>query len=614
MPNQRRSKTEKTGTSLTGKGTIHVLLTMDMRRWIHENSLRKFLALRYSDEYSYFLQGLRDKIDNSKFIFDNETRQLEQIGNDLNVFGTYVYENLFMPTYKLMDNAPTTFHSVTEDSSKSDVFREQWNEWPVKRIRLSRGGTITVKLEQKIEKNIHLVDVATKVLGLEIIEPEKAEEELPEALADEQKFDQWVKRYAPLRRKPRGIQWMIADEVVRQFLDSINLNEMNLDKAKEVAIQRHPHLQKNPDEKLALAWYDKKYPTNGFFLNINPSGKEAPSLRDRYIIFEFSNISDPKKPAVPLTPTEIKQNPIYCKNISSMLEGVAINIYGTETELANYKSEKAVEFLDRQDLATWENELCLLTLDNGLVYYTDQSKILFSNRDVEHGEYWSSIIRGIEHLMEIRVQTQMVARETSEKLAQTVDFNRILGNNEPSQKSREIEALEKRIRQFGVDKSYLARMAGYLRNWSSPVSISKADFAEAKFESWLGASHIERMLDSTDKNMQDINAFLSHYDDTQLQLDSQSTNDMTLLMTVAFSLITVLLSFLSLPSFIADLGRGEIPTLIPGFNILIAHTLAYIGISLAIISFVLALTGATISSMRIWNAWRQRGRGLFRKR
>ena len=294
-----------------------------------------------------------------------------------------------------------------------------------------------------------------------------------------------------------------------------------------------------------------------------------------------------------------------------MLEGVAIKINGTKTELANYKSEKAVEFLDRQDLATWENELCLLTLDNGLVYYTDQSKILFSNRDVEHGEYWSSIIRGIEHLMEIRVQTQMVARETSEKLAQTVDFNRILGNNEPSQKSREIEALEKRIRQFGVDISYLARMAGYLRNWSSPVSISKADFAEAKFESWLGASHTERMLDSTDKNMQDINAFLSHYDDTQLQLDSQSTSDMTLLMTVAFSLITVLLSFLSLPSFIADLGREEIPTLIHGFNIDIAHILAYIGISLAVVSFVLALTGATISSLRIWNAWRQRGRGLF---
>jgi hypothetical protein len=291
---------------------------------------------------------------------------------------------------------------------------------------------------------------------------------------------------------------------------------------------------------------------------------------------------------------------------------VAVKQNETKTEFARYKHEKAIEFLDKEDLATWENELCFLTLDNALVYYTDDSKILFSNRDVEHGEYWGSIIRGIEHLMEVRAQTQMVARETAEKLAEAVEFTRILSDTETAPHSRiKFETVEKRIRRFAVDISYLARMAGYLRNWSSPVSISKADFAVSKFKSWLETSDTEKILESTDKNMRDINAFLSHYDDIQIQSDAQSTNDLTLIMTVAFSAVMVFLSVLSLPSFIADLGRTEIPVILNGFSIPIAQIIAKFGLVIVVVSFFGVVMAGIFSAIRIWKKRRQRRRPLL---
>lgn len=173
--------------------------------------------------------------------------------------------------------------------------------------------------------------------------------------------------------------------------------------------------------------------------------------------------------------------------------------------------------------------------------------------------------------------------------------------------------------------SYLARIVAHLRNLSSPTALSKSDYAVSKFQLWLETSQIDQMLEHADANLRDINAFLSHYDDTRLeqeslklsksiedlQQDAQSTNDLTLLMTAMFSGIMTVLSYLSLPSFTADLGRSEIKDIFPYVSVSHTRIFGLIGIVIFFVSFVVTAVLVILAVIRIWTGRRRRGRPLL---
>ncbi|MGA7192391.1 MAG: LapA family protein, partial [Anaerolineales bacterium] len=86
---------------------------------------------------------------------------------------------------------------------------------------------------------------------------------------------------------------------------------------------------------------------------------------------------------------------------------------------------------------------------------------------------------------------------------------------------------------------------------------------------------------------------------------------LTLIMTVAFSAVMVFLSVLSLPSFIADLGRTEIPEIFNWFTIPIAQFIAKFGLFIVVASFIGVVMAGIFSAIRIWKKRRQRRRPLF---
>jgi hypothetical protein len=178
--------------------------------------------------------------------------------------------------------------------------------------------------------------------------------------------------------------------------------------------------------------------------------------------------------------------------------------------------------------------------------------------------------------------------------------------------------LDQDIRRFAVDVSYLARIVAHLRNSCSHTTLAKADYAADKFQVWLETSNVAKSLQDADSNLHDINAFLSHYDDTrlgqesiklsksieELQMDAQSTNDWTLVMTAMFSGIMTVLSFLSLPSFMADLDRIPLVRPYSGF-------ISLIGVLTLAISFSITAILIAVAIVRIPARRRRRGRSLL---
>ena len=74
----------------------------------------------------------------------------------------------------------------------------------------------------------------------------------------------------------------------------------------------------------------------------------------------------------------------------------------------------------------------------------------------------------------------------------------------------------------------------------------RAGYATLKFKrlmDLLGIYEIERHIET---NVQELNAFLAHFNSIQLQQDAQRTNTI-------FSVLTIILSVLAVPSALADL-------------------------------------------------------------
>jgi hypothetical protein len=435
-PTPSNANDKAADSTLVGTGTIHVILVMNMKRWINADSVEKFLRLRDSKEYTQCLRAIPKYIDQNKFVQAKDTEDLERIGYDLGVFRAHVLENLFMPTFRLVDDTQPMPILYTSSQENLDSFLECWNEWPIKKIRLSHGGLITVKLEREIE-NTSLVDLAEMVLGLERFEPSSIVQELKEAL-EKGNGDQIDLLTSRLRRgvhQIHGVQWEIANEVVRQFFRAIVYDPTYSNEAYRQVLRNHPRLGRENISlrPQVLVLHNQNNPEEDFFINTTePTGEETHPLRDRYVVFAFSKLAEAAKPDVALPPDQIKVDACHCRNIASLLEGVIVGQKGGKPKFAEYKDRVARNLVTENDIATWQNELCLLTLDNGLVYYYSDhlfpmaQEIYFLHRQVKHEDYWGSIIRGIEHLMEVRVQAQMIAGETAERLVEAAEFTRRL--------------------------------------------------------------------------------------------------------------------------------------------------------------------------------------------
>lgn len=259
---------------------------------------------------------------------------------------------------------------------------------------------------------------------------------------------------------------------------------------------------------------------------------------DRYVIYTLHKI---ERAGVTLSPRELKRE--YAHTISAFMEGMLVDIDGV-CQLAPH-SDRQAQALMENDTSSWEDELCLLTGESALLYYPliDRGLAYVGGPlglDAHaYGAYWAGIMRGIEHLVAFRAEAQQAERRTTSLLSQVPSLTRKINDGHLSPEDLSL------LDHLAAGLSDIFDSLPELRSMAVTTTAFRADFARRKFDSLLRELAVRETLDLVNTNVEQLNFFLSYYNDMRLQWQGMRTNNLGVI------LGTVVL-FMAVSSFLAD--------------------------------------------------------------
>jgi hypothetical protein len=463
------------------------------RRWRPRQqltSIARFEQLRGSQAYIAFLRQLRPQ---KWFEPDADEARVEVAGHALGVFRQYLIEHSFFPTYRLTE--PT--RALADDALEADpTLAERLAGWSFK-VRLTRHGLVTVKLERQLQDML-LTDISRLILEIQ-----------------QTPFDETA-------RLPT--QWQLAMDIVARFVEACG--------CQFVVPNGGDQSNQQTIGKPTVVALEPRYPA-----------KRLP-LHDRHITYVFTGISDGS--AAVSASTLVRQ---HAGEIIGLLEN-AILMQDGSFSYPDYKETQFTRIADL-DIASWRNELCLITSEATFIFcpFAADSAVFISGSTrvggtTFYGDYWKSIARGIEHVVVLKNEVQLLERETTKLLETIPEITRKAADGHLSRSDRQ------EILNLATGVSRLFQALPQQRDALVPSSVFRASYATRKFK-WLmdllGIYEIERHIET---NVQELNAFLAHFNGIQLQYDERRTN-------LIFSTLTVIFSILVVPSFLADLKQIE---------------------------------------------------------
>jgi hypothetical protein len=470
-------------------------LAQRVRRWLlamlgwwlpqHTSAMARFDHVRGSGAYADFLKRLRPS---KWFELDAQEARIEAHGHELRTFRQYLIDNYFFPTYQLMDNRLVLSHATLQDRAALLRELERW----IFKIRLTRNGLAVVKLERQLDSTT-FIDITRMILEIQRVLPTTPAEPDLHIPAQSQLAMNVAARFV----EACGDQWTISPQ------------------------------QSRPSRPITVQ-LTHQYPQNKL------------PLHDRHIVYLFSRITAGDQ--------EITAQQLQAEHADSVV-GLLESSMLIEQEVFRYPRYKAgqVAQVFEADTASWEDEICLITSEASFVYcpMAERATAVLSGSARTDGQqiyadYWKSIARGIEHVVALKNEVQLLERDTTRLLETIPEITRKAADGNLS------GADQREILNLAIGISGLFKSLPQQRDALVPSSVFRAGYATQKFKrlmDLLGIYEIERHIET---NVQELNAFLAHFNGIQLQQDAQRTNTI-------FSVLTIILSVLAVPSALADL-------------------------------------------------------------
>jgi hypothetical protein len=398
------------------------------------------------------------------------------------------------------------------------------------RIRLTRNGLAVITLDQSFE-DLSLIACTEQILEL------PAHGEQPAA------HDQWA----------------IAKSILDAFLDALGHRI-----ALQLGSGRHRAIHFTHDNQV----------------------KHTLRL-DRYVIYTFKKI---ERDGHLIAPSELKRD--YAQTLASFMESMLVECDG-ERRFPQHDPNQA-RALVAGDVSSWEEELCLFSGESALIYYPLIGRGLAYvggplGLDAHaYGAYWAGIVRGIEYLVAFRAEAQQTERRTTGLLNQVPGLTRKVNDDALSAEDLAL------IDHLATGLSDIFDSLPELRSMAVSTNAFRADFVRRKFDVLLRELAVQETLDLVNTNVEQLNFFLSYYNDMRLQWEGQRTNSL------GIGLAAVVL-FMAISSFLADtfdvverlFGQSDQDMAVRSF----------------VVEIVVGLVGMLILGLMIWRA-----RKLFARR
>ena len=156
-----------------------------------------------------------------------------------------------------------------------------------------------------------------------------------------------------------------------------------------------------------------------------------------------------------------------------------------------------------------------------------------------YSAYWAGIVRGIEHLVAFRAEAQQTERRTTGLLGQIPGLTRKV--NDGTLSAEDLALIE----HLATGLSDIFDSLPELRSMAVTTNAFRADFVRRKFDVLIRELAVQETLELVNTNVEQLNFFLSYYNDMRLQWQGQRTNSL------GIGLGAVVL-FMAISSFLAD--------------------------------------------------------------
>jgi len=254
-----------------------------------------------------------------------------------------------------------------------------------------------------------------------------------------------------------------------------------------------------------------------------------------------------------LEPSFFLEDNDHTRVISALLEGVILEKRDeskgqTEHSYPVHSPLTAKQIVDC-DCSSWQEEFCIVTQRSAAIYSPpfQRHQVIFPSGRVQYADYWNCVIRGLEFALETKTLAQVAERNTSSQLEHVLPL--LMGDR------RQVK-LEERER-FIEHTSNSARLIAQLRTITVPELISRASYATSKFELFNRQTALKEIVAHAEANLRALAELLERHSDLELQIESQRTNEVGLLISLIFASLTLAIPILSLPSFVADWKSQE---------------------------------------------------------
>jgi len=494
---------------LVGTGEVSNIMAINLGRFMAEKddaSRNLFRDIRGSEMFCEFIRELRPAR-----IFARMKKQvigadpwIEAQGYETGVFQRHLLEKWFFPTFQVDKTA--ALNEIEPGLSEAPQFQKEWNRWDQYKVRLTRNGFIMVIFSRQFTDE-NLYD-----LSVELLEPERDEfrlklRETSKNLAEAQRRQISHIIHAPL-------QWQLAYQVIKLFIQQ--LGNIRLDAKKVI------HL-KMPEE-------EKKVP-----------------IRDQYCVtylhklYDGTNGNNEK-----LSGSEILAKREYGSEILALWDGTLVGDRDKNVIKFPDFSDKEIKKLADNNVSTWYDEICLIGYERAVIYcpLVDQAIYLpFKGENAKEGiqyhDHWKCILRGIEHVIALQAELQMVEAYTNDEMNQVATFTQQLTTRGISRKEKkEIERLARRV-------ANLSNILNLIQEVLVAPSAYRANNAIKKFKKFVDILALDQVEQHVTKNIEKLNTFLSHYNSMVIQQNSDRLQQLALIFGAG-------IGFLGLASLLTD--------------------------------------------------------------
>jgi len=467
----------------------------------------------------------------------DEYRKREQSGYGFGVFNRVLAEDNFAPTYAVCKDKIKFPDYLMNNVQFKDRFLPIWKRWNF-HLRVSSNGVATMILHLNIPKYREIEFVVQDVMGLhyyfDMANALERQKELRMSLA--------VNELSPaqmesIKQKIESIEQLMA------WVQERSMNQLEDDKSPvvwQMAVEVMRRWIEMIDGCISLS--DETGKTWKIKLNLSP---RPGTMREVFTTYVFTSIRDRKNPSslsVGLSPQEVLSTPAYQRIIAAVTEGALL--HGRKDYTLPPHNLQTANDLMKKNLATWDNELCVITDKSALIFYRPfgKQKVAFSSREVSYEDYWLTILRLIEFGLEVKMLALLLEKQTANALVsrlsrkwQTVGVSSTLS-----------------VDDISAQLLNISRLLAHTRSLSSAPIVGQASYAIRKYEFLLQAFDVPEILSHAESNLKSMLRLLERNVDIEMQFESQIVNETALAFSMVFASVSLIMGILAFPSFVAD--------------------------------------------------------------